>query len=269
MAKTILITGSTDGIGLETAKRLVDLGHRVLIHGRSEERLADTKSLLAESGLSESIESYRADLSDIAEVEALAAGVLERYRELDVLINNAGVFKASQPMTEYGFDLRFIVNAVAPYLLTIRLLPLMSSQGRVVNVSSAAQAPVDLDALGGKVSMDDYEAYAQSKLAMTMWSVQLARQLGDSGPAIFTVNPGSLLGSKMVREAFGIEGKDIQIGADILVRAACGDEFADASGRYFDNDNDRFASPPPDALDPGKTGRLVNAMEALLSGSEA
>ncbi|MCH9684249.1 MAG: oxidoreductase, partial [Deltaproteobacteria bacterium] len=76
---------------------------------------------------------------------------------------------------------------------------------------------------------------------------------------------GSMLGTKMVKDAFGVAGDDIGIGADILVRAALADEFAAASGRYFDNDARRFASPHPDALDAGKCDEVVRAVEALCS----
>ena len=173
----------------------------------------------------------------------------------------------ANPLTPEGLDLRFVVNTIAPYLLTQQLLPKMSSAGRVVNLSSAAQAPVDIEALYGRRRLDDSQAYAQSKLALTMWSRDLAVSLGDQGPAIIAVNPGSFLGSKMVKEAYGSEGKDLNIGANVLTRVALDDEFASASGKYFDNDSGRFASPHPDALDPHKMKEIVGAVEAILKES--
>lgn len=90
---------------------------------------------------------------------------------------------------------------------------------RVINLSSAAQSPVDLEALAGRVRLyDDLTAYAQSKLALTMWPRSMALSLKDSGPAIIAINPGSMLGSKMVTEGFGVVGNDIRIGAEILTR---------------------------------------------------
>ncbi|MGI9508263.1 MAG: SDR family NAD(P)-dependent oxidoreductase [Geminicoccaceae bacterium] len=265
MTKTILITGSTDGIGLETAKALAGLGHTILLHGRSDAKLADAKAALSRISGAVVIEAYRADLSQISDVDALASAVTEKHAKLDVLINNAGVFKVPSPRTADGLDLRFVVNTVAPYLLTKRFLPRMSSGDRVINLSSAAQAPVNLDALAGKAPLDDSQAYAQSKLALTMWSFHLAQSLGDNGPAIIAVNPASFLASKMVKDAYGVEGNDLRVGADILVRAALNDDFAGASGRYFDNDRGQFAPPHPDALDPGKNEQLVQAIEALLA----
>ncbi len=264
MAKVILVTGSTDGIGLETAKLLAGEGHQVLLHGRSRTKLENARA--AVSGLKSGalLESYVADLSRMADVEALATAVSEKHAKLDVLINNAGIFKTQNPRTLDGLDVRFVVNALAPYLLTKRLLPLMGIQGRVVNVSSAAQAPVDLNALAGQGKLSDMEAYAQSKLAITAWSRLLAQSLGK-GPAVIAVNPGSLLGSKMVKEGFGVDGGDIRIGAEILKRAALADEFASASGRYFDNDKRAFGPPHPDALDPQKCERIARAIEAVLA----
>ena len=264
MPKTILITGSTDGIGLETAKMLVSKGHTILLHGRNPKKLEAAEKSLSNVSKGGRVEGYRADLSRLANVESLAEAVAENHPTLDVLINNAGVYKTPDTVTPDGLDVRFAVNAIAPYLLTQQLLPLIGPSGRVVNLSSAAQSPVNPKALTGQASLPDGAAYAQSKLAITMWSRALALSLKDNGPVIIAVNPGSMLGSKMVKEAFGVAGGDIHIGAEILTRAALSDEFAAASGQYFDNDAGHFASPHPDALDPQKSQRIVSVIETVL-----
>ncbi|MEM9277606.1 MAG: SDR family NAD(P)-dependent oxidoreductase [Pseudomonadota bacterium] len=259
MSKTILITGSTDGIGLLTAKMLAADGHTALLHGRSESKLE-----VAAAEIAGNIETYKADLSSMKDVKAFAAAVMQKHHHIDVLINNAGVFKVPNPQTADGYDMRMIVNTVAPYLLTKLLMPVMTSNSRVVNLSSAAQAPVEHMAFEPNADLGDGEAYAQSKLAITMWSKHMADQLGSDGPSIIAVNPASFLGSKMVKEAYGTQGNDMSIGANILMRAALDDEFADASGRYFDNDRGSFANPHPDALDPTKNAAVVEAIEELL-----
>ena len=266
MQKTILVTGSTDGIGLETAKMLVSMGHHILLHGRNPPKLEEVERTLSGMVDGGNIESYVADLSHIAEVEALAKAVTERHTRLDVLINNAGVFKTPDPITKEGLDVRFAVNTLAPYLLTQRLLASLGTSGRVINLSSAAQAPVDPEALAGRVRLsDDFNVYAQSKLAIIMWSRSMALSLKDHGPIIIAVNPGSLLGSKMVKQAFGISGTDLRVGAEVLIRAALEDEFKTASGRYFDNDSGQFASPHPDALNPQKFEEIVRVIEEVLA----
>lgn len=268
MSKTILLTGATDGIGLATAKVLAAQGHTLLLHGRSAAKLANTEKLLSKLPGAGPVETYVADLSRLAEVESMAQAVQARHDRLDVLINNAGIFRTPETRTPDGLDVRFMVNTIAPYRLTQLLLPLLG-KGRVVNLSSAAQAPVKLDALAGSGQLADMPAYAQSKLALTMWSRHMAQALGRKGPMIVAVNPGSMLGSRMVKEAFGVDGADIAIGADILVRAALADEFANASGQYFDNDAKRFAPPHPDALDPRKAEALVRAIESVLAAAKA
>ncbi len=260
MMKTILITGSTDGIGLESAKTLIEQGHRVLLHGRNPQRLQAAQQQLGGDGV---VEGYLADLSDLKQVVSMAEVIAQQHEHLDVLINNAGVLKTDQPIAESGLDVRFVVNTLAPYLLTQQLLPLMEPTSRVINLSSAAQAPVNLDALRGVVQIDDaMSVYSQSKLAITCWSRWLAQQPGS--PVSVAINPGSLLATKMVREGFGIPGHDVRIGADILIRAALSEEFADRSGDYYDNDSHQFADPHPDVLDEQKSQQLVEAIEILL-----
>lgn len=265
MTKKILITGATDGIGLETAKRLYSEGHTLLLHGRNAEKLATTEKVLADSKGMGQIHSYRADLSRRADVVSLTDAITKEHDQLDVIINNAGVMRVPDTVTPDGLDTRFAVNTVAPYLLTKRLLPLMKPTSRVVNLSSAAQAPVEIDALQGKKRLlDDMSAYAQSKLALTMWNNALAASLGSQGPVFVAVNPGSLLASKMVKEGFGITGKSLSIGVDAITRAALSDEFADASGRYFDNDKGQFGPPHPDALNDQKCAAVLSVIEALI-----
>ncbi|MEM7493352.1 MAG: SDR family NAD(P)-dependent oxidoreductase [Pseudomonadota bacterium] len=264
MTKTILITGATDGIGLETAKMMAPLGHTLVLHGRSADKLAAAKSAVAAIEGAGEIRTYQADLTDLNQVSAMAEALKSDFSSIDALINNAGVFKMSNPRTHDGFDARFIVNVVAPYVLTKALLPLLGSEGRVVNLSSAAQAPVNLKGFLAKQTFDDGAAYAQSKLALTMWSIGMAQNLGTNGPMIVAVNPASFLGSKMVKEAYGHAGHDLRIGADILTRAALSDEFANASGRYYDNDRKSFAQPHRDALDPVKNLHVIEAIEELI-----
>lgn len=261
MSKTVLITGSTDGIGLATAMMLADAGHKILLHGRSAQKLKGAVASIESLSLDTPPESYLADLSSLREVSNLADAVSAKHSHLDVLINNAGIYRAVP--SDDPLDSRFVVNTIAPFLLTTRLLPLLGRESRVINLSSAAQSSVDLNALQGNKQLDDGMAYAQSKLALTMWSIQMAEQRGTAGPIILAVNPASMLGSKMVKEAYGVSGGDLRIGANILVRAALSPEFANATGKYFDNDQEAFASPHPDALDAGKRDQVIKVIAQI------
>lgn len=259
MKKTILITGSTDGIGLLTARKLAAEGHNVLMHGRSISKLESAAVTVGGR-----VESFTADLSDLSEVRELAKEVRAKHGNLDVLINNAGVLKAPETMLGSGQDIRFIVNTLAPYLLTELLLPIIPTDGRVVNLSSAAQAPVNLEAMRGKVRLTDMEAYAQSKLGITIWTQEWVKSCANA-PVMIAVNPGSLLASKMVKEGFGISGNDLNIGADILVEAALSERFASVSGSYFDNDSGEFSDPHAAARDKDHAAEVMNTIRKLTS----
>ena len=253
--KIVLITGATDGIGLETARKLNSLGHKVIVHGRSQERI---DKLVSELG----VDFVKADFSNLNQVKELANDILKKYQKIDVLINNAGVFKTSTTRTEDGYDIRYVVNTFAPYILTKKLLPILK-QGRVINLSSAAQASVDFEAMLGKVEMSDFEAYAQSKLAITMWSRHMAKEVGADGPTVIAVNPASLLATKMVKEGFNTDGNDINIGVNILVSLTLDHEHIEHSGEYYDNDNQTYAPPQADGLDNEKATKIVEIMETL------
>lgn len=263
--KTILLTGATDGIGLETAKLLAEQGHHLLIHGRSDEKLQRVVSGLKTAFPGAIIDAYRADLSDFGELKSMLGAIRNDHDHLDVIINNAGIFKTSEPITADGIDVRFVVNLLAPYIITMTLLPLLGDDGRIVNLSSAAQAPINLAAMQGKQKLGEaFEAYAQSKLAITIWSQHLAQEL-KAGQVVVAVNPGSLLASNMVKEGFGVAGNDLGIGAQILLKASLSDSFAGASGKYFDNDQQAFSQPHADAKDEEKTDQLLQMLAALVA----
>lgn len=262
MSKTIFITGATDGIGLELAKALASLGHILVLHGRNPAKLDKALEQVSQINQAAEIEGFLADFSKPQEVASLASKLRQHHDHLDILINNAGIFRTENPVTETGHDVRFVVNTIAPALLTQLLLPLMPKEGRIINLSSAAQAPVDLGAMVGEASLEPLSAYAQSKLALTMWSNHMAR-LHNRGPAFISVNPGSLLATKMVREGFGTNGSDISTGVEILRRAALDADFSEASGCYFDNDARDFRPPHEDALDETKCAIVVRALHDL------
>ncbi len=267
MKKTILLTGATDGIGLETAKVFVSEGHNLYIHGRNEKKLEAVKAQLVALNPEALVETVIADLSDLNQVKKMASDILSKVMHLDVLINNAGIYVTPHTKTESGLEMRFVVNTIAPYLLTTQLLPIMDASSRIINVSSAAQATVDLKVLarGGALSAD--AAYAQSKLAITMWSIEMAETFkATGGPIVVAINPKSFLGSKMVKEAYGMQGHDLRFGVDILYRAALSDEFKDASGKYYDNDLETFAMPHPDALNASMRQAVVRTIEEVLEG---
>ncbi|MCZ8528182.1 SDR family NAD(P)-dependent oxidoreductase [Alteromonas sp. PRIM-21] len=265
--KTILITGATDGIGLETAKMLAKEGHNLFLHGRSQGKLDNVKGALEAQFPKSSITVLQADLSLFDDVKKLAVELKANTDRLDILINNAGVFSIENPITAAGLDARFMVNTIAPYMLTLSLVDVMDEHSRVINVSSAAQAPVNFAALRGETQLSDGAAYAQSKLGITMWTAYLGEKYQLNGPKMVSVNPKSLLGSKMVKDAYGIAGGDLKEGAKIFIEAALSERFANVAGDYFDNDHNTFASPHPFASYATNRQALISELEAIISAN--
>ncbi len=269
MKKTILLTGSTDGIGKLAAIDLVEKGHHVFVHGRTQSKIDQLIDEIKNKVEHANVDSFCADLSDLDQVKVMAKEVKQRCPRLDVLINNAGVFLSSQRQNKDGWDLRFAVNYLAPRLLTQMLLPVLdeSANSRIINLGSAAQSSVSLSALNGTEQIDANSAYAQSKLALTMWSFLLAKNIDY--PKVIVVNPGSLLNTKMVQEAYGKFWSSADKGKNIIVDLAISDRYAEITGKYFDNDKGdpfgRFGKAHPDAYIDEKLIALDRCSQDLLS----
>ncbi len=264
MKKTILITGSTDGIGNLAARMLAEEGHTVLLHGRNEAKLLRVMEEIKQASTNEALKGYVADFSNLEAVQQMAHKITQEVSAIDVLINNAGVFKSATPQVMDGLDIRFVVNYLAPYLLTNTLLPALEKgdKPRVINVSSAAQAPVSLKALAGETTLAAQEAYAQSKLAITMWTFYMAQQ--HPGMMSIAVNPGSLLNTNMVREAFGRHWSPASKGGEILRDLAILDVYRDKSGQYFDNDRGGWGEAHADAYQEERVSGLLAETKKLI-----
>ncbi|CAM4323719.1 SDR family NAD(P)-dependent oxidoreductase [Zobellia roscoffensis] len=259
--KYILITGSTDGIGKLLALRLAKEGHFVGVHGRTEAKLKATVTAIKEQSNNENIIGFLADFSDLADVKKMAADVIETMPKIDVLVNNAGILTSKVDTIPSGIDIRLAVNYLAPYQLTNTVLSLLKKADapRVVNLSSAAQSPVSLLALEGKTHLGTNEAYAQSKLALTMWSFDLAAK--EPNVLVVAVNPGSLLNTKMAHEAYGQHWSPAEKGVDILYGLSMTDKAKTAS--YFDNDKGGYSQAHPDAYNSRKIEELIALSDTI------
>lgn len=263
MSKKILITGSTDGIGKLTAIKLAKEGHSVYIHGRNANKLKATLAEIKEVSKNENIAGFVADFSDLKAVKQMAEQISNELSAIDVLINNAGIYNSPQPNNKDGLDMRMVVNYFAPYVLTNALLPSLKkgADARIINLSSAAQSSVSMDVLKGDTAISDSPAYAQSKLALTMWSFYLAEKEPDL--RVIAVNPGSLLNTKMVKEAFGRHYAEADKGANILYNLAVSEKYKDETGKYFDNDKGSFAKAHQDAYDLDEIKQLIRITEKV------
>ncbi|WP_353777003.1 SDR family NAD(P)-dependent oxidoreductase [Winogradskyella sp. 3972H.M.0a.05] len=265
MSKTTVITGSTDGIGKLTAMKLAKEGHNIYLHGRNPEKLANVILEVKEASGNDNIDGFVADFSDIQEVKKMANNIKAKLSKIDVLINNAGIFKSPVDKTKDGLDIRFAVNYFAPYVLTNALFPLLEKRAntRVINLSSAAQSTVRTGALNGHAAVNVSEAYAQSKLALTMWSFDLAKQ--QNTVAIIAVNPGSLLNTRMVAEAYGQHWAPADKGANILYELGVSDDYKGITGKYFDNDKGNFGTAHSDAYNDDLIEKLIHETNFILN----
>lgn len=243
---TVLVTGATDGIGRATALELSRRGMRVLVHGRSPERVERTVAEVAAAAPShDSLAPVGlvADLASLAQVHALSREVGQHTAHLDVLLHNAGVYRTRRSVTRDGWEETLAVNHLAPYLLTYGLRGLLraSSPARVVTVSSVAHLRGrihvdDLNLAHGWEGVDDprsgYTAYAQSKLANVMFALALARRWRDDGVASLALHPG-VVNTKLLRTGFGVTGIDTARGAATSVWAATAPELVGVTGAYL------------------------------------
>ena len=201
--KTILVTGSTDGVGRYVAERLAADGARVIVHGRNRERGEALVERITSSGGKALF--FRADLASLADVRRLAGAVQQRCDGLDCLVNNAGIGAAgaTRQTSPDGFELRFAVNYLAGFLLTRLLLPLVEKRApsRIVNVASAGQQPIDFDDVMLARGYSGVRAYCQSKLAQILFTIDLAEELKGSRVTVNALHPATYMDTTMVRQS--------------------------------------------------------------------
>jgi NAD(P)-dependent dehydrogenase (short-subunit alcohol dehydrogenase family) len=235
--KTVLITGSTDGVGRLVARRLASQGARILVHGRDRYRGKRVVDQIQAVGAGSAI-FLPADFSSLAEVGRLAKVVAQTGNRLDVLINNAGIGSGGatgkRETSRDGYELRFAVNYLAGFLLTRLLLPLMlaSKPARIVNVSSLGQHPIDFDDVMLTRAYTGGRAYAQSKLAQIMFTFDLARELDPATVTANCLHPATYMATTMVQQSGVTPISTVDEGAEAIVNLAISDELDGHSGEF-------------------------------------
>lgn len=268
--QTILITGATDGLGRGLADELAGRGATLLLHGRDQQRCRRTvEDVMARSG-NRDVHWLRADLASLDEVRGLADQLIAERPSLHTLVNNAGIGTTvpgdgKRMESRDGYELRFAVNYLAGYLLTRRLLALLtqSAPARIVNVSSAGQAPLDFEDVMLERHYDGVQAYGQSKLAQIMFTVDLAEELGDTGVTAAALHPGTYMPTKMVREAGVTPVSRLEDGVQATLRLIADPELDGVSGLYFNGT--REAEALPQARDP-RARRQLRELSDRLTG---
>lgn len=202
--KTILITGANTGIGLATAETFVKDGHHVILACRNPDKASQAKKQLDAIGTGK-VDTVTLDLNDLAQIAQTADTLISQFEKIDVLVNNAGMMTPQLESTADGFEKQIGVNYIGPFLLTMKLLPLIkkSEQGRIIHLASMMH-------LLGQIDVDQFKAdqvkkyngvrsYANSKLANLLFSNTLAQQLQGSSVTSNALHPGGV-DSEIYRE---------------------------------------------------------------------
>lgn len=246
--KTVLVTGATDGVGRYVAGKLAAAGASVLIHGRDSERANALVDRVRQEGRGEAV-FYPADLSSLAYTRRLAEKVLAEHRRLDLFISNAGIGSQSlgpeRRTSADGHELRFAVNYLSGFLLAHLLLPLLkaSAPSRIVNVASLGQQPLDFDDVMLTRGYSGTRAYAQSKLAQIMFTIDLAAELAGSGVTVNSLHPATYMDTTMVRAGGITPVSTVAQGGDAILHLAAGDDVAGKSGLFFNGMSEAKANP--------------------------
>jgi len=266
--KTVLITGSTDGVGRYVAAKLAAAGARVLIHGRDRARAMALADQIKQEGRGEAL-FYQADLSSLSGARQLAEAVRADHRRLDLFISNAGIgSRTSGPerrTSADGHELRFAVNYLSGFLLAHLLLPLLktSAPSRIVIVASLGQHPIDFDDVMLTRGYTGTRAYGQSKLAQIMFTIDLAQELAGSGVTVNSLHPATYMNTTMVREGGLTPVSTVEQGGEAILHLAVGDDIAGKSGLFFNGMQQAQAN--PQAYDQAARQRL-RALSLELTG---
>ena len=244
--KTVVVTGASSGIGKVTSRELAGRGARVVLACRNPEAASAAADEIGKAIPGARLELVSLDLSSFASVRACADEIVRRFGAVDVLVNNAGTYTQGDTVTADGIHPTLQVNYFSPFLLTNLLLPGMKAagSGRIVNLSSEMYRIGKLGLEGGEFlrRKNGFLAYSGSKLAILLFSIELAGRLSGTGVTVNAVHPG-LVDTKIMtlhkwydffirfymdRKAIGVEE-----GARTSIWAAASDEAAGLSGKYF------------------------------------
>lgn len=276
--RTVVVTGATGGIGLETALGLARQGASVALTARDAVRgVAARAAVEAVAGPGRAV-LFVADLSSLAEVRRLAADLTAQLPRLDVLVHNAGAMHATRKVTPDGLELTFAANHLAPWLLTRLLWPrLVEARARVVTVASEAHriAPLDLEDLQSERAYSAWTAYGRSKLCNVLFAAELARRAAGTGVTSNSLHPG-VVATGFGRNDGGLNRLFFTLarpfllsaekGARTTIHVASAPSLAGVTGRYFKAS--REATPSAAARDEAAARALWDA-SARLTGLPA
>ncbi|GBD65024.1 putative oxidoreductase [Tetragenococcus halophilus subsp. flandriensis] len=236
---TVLITGATDGLGKMTAERFAKQGAKVLLHGRNEEKGFKTIEEIQQTTGNQNLKYFNGDFASLQSVAKLAEKIIANSEKIDLLINNAGIgggpkSQKQRELSQDGYELRWSINYLAQVLLTRKLLPMMKDHARIINVASVGQAPIDFNDINMENHYEGYLAYERSKLALIMFTFDLAAELQERKIHVNALHPATLMSTSMVKDHFGQAQSSVEEGFSAVEFLATSKELDEVTGKYFE-----------------------------------
>jgi NAD(P)-dependent dehydrogenase (short-subunit alcohol dehydrogenase family) len=277
--KTILVTGASAGIGLQSAMELAKSGAEVVMVGRDEERTAQAAEQVKSQSGNQAVTYLLADLSSLQDVRKLAQEFKSKYNKLDVLLNNAGAIFFTRKLSVDGYEMTFALNHLNYFLLTDLLLDTLKAvpAGRIVNVSSRAhyRGHVNFDDLQSQRGYGAMKAYSMSKLMNVLFTYELARRLQGTNITVNCLHPGFVASNFAVNNGWWVRlgmafmsGRiSVKEGSMCSIHLASSPEVEGMTGKYFNYDLEETRS-SAESYDEAIAKRLWDVSEKLVTSSE-
>lgn len=272
--KVYMVTGVTSGIGRALALELAKTGETVIMVARDAERGGKVEEEVSSAAQNPNIDLQLCDLSNLSSVRNLATVIQSRYDTIDVLINNAAVYKRNRETSIDGFEKMFATNHLGPFLLTNLILDrlLASNSARIINITAPSTVQLNFDDLQSENKFNSLNTFGRTKMANLLFTFELARRMGNTGVTVNALHPG-LARSSLMKESFApirfltwLLSSSPKRVAQEIVRVATAPEFEETSGKFLYRA--KVIEAPADAYDREAQQRLWEISERLTDAAQ-
>jgi NAD(P)-dependent dehydrogenase (short-subunit alcohol dehydrogenase family) len=272
--KVYMVTGVTSGLGKAIALELAKTGETVILVARDSNRAAQVEKEISALSQNPNLDMQLCDLSNLSSVRNLGTILKSRYSNIDVLINNAGIYKKVRGTSVDGYETMFATNHLGPFLLTYMLMDrlLASGTARIINITAPSTTELNFDDLQGERSFNSLNAFGATKMANLLFTFELARRMENTGVTVNAVHPG-LVRSGLMKDAFApvrllswlFSAPPSRAAQDVL-KLALDPEFEYTNGKFLSRG--KVIDPPAYALDPANGVKLWEVSETLTNAME-